>query len=65
MNKTCILKTLFNIVEAPFFCIFLIFYLMSVLYDDVQMDQFTARNTKVLTFMQSLSRSLCLLIMWA
>ena len=26
--------------------------LMSVLYDDVQMDQLTARNTKVLTFMR-------------
>ena len=27
---------------------------MSVLYDDVQMEQLTARNTKVLIFMRSL-----------
>ena len=31
---------------------------MSVLYSDVQMDQETARNTKVLKLMQSLSKYL-------
>ena len=34
--------------------------LISVLYYDVQMDQQTARDTKVLKFMQSLSRNLWL-----
>ena len=33
---------------------------MSVFYDDVQMDQLTARNTKVFKLMQSLSRYLWL-----
>ena len=42
------LKTLFNIEEAPFFFLFLT--LMSVLYDDDQMDQKTARNTNNLKF---------------
>ena len=31
---------------------------MSVLYDDVQMDQYTARNTTILQIMQPLSRYL-------
>ena len=52
---TALLKTLLNIEEAPFkIC----WTLMSVLYCDIQMDQQTARNTKVLKFMRSLSRYL-------
>ena len=47
------LKTLFNTMEAP---LKKNWSLMPGLYDDVQMDQQTARNTKVLTFMWSLSR---------
>ena len=39
--------------DLNFFLSFLT--LMSVLYDDVQMDQQTTRNTKVLKFMQSLA----------
>ena len=49
------LKTLFNIVEERMKkCL----TLMSVLYNDVQKGQETARNAKVLKLMQSLSRNL-------
>ena len=38
--------------------LFIFLTLMSVLYDDVQMDHQTARDTKVLKCMRSLSRYL-------
>ena len=51
------LKTLVNIVVAPFKKSLNVDV---VLYDDVQMDQYKARNTKVSKFMRSLSKYLWL-----